>query len=1086
MNNIFKISLMVAAGAALLSCSRTIDAPVPGKRPQIPEEPAIVDAQFNLTRFAVSGANVNWVDGLTASVYDGVQEGPVSFDISGSKALTAVISGRVSNQSDLFYIVYPESQTVSFNEGVAVVEVPENQLAGPAGEAISMPATAMTALPKANMRNAAAAVVVNVAYDNIKSIALTALSGEAISGKEEISIYENEISVSEAGASTITLTPQSGECFAPGTVTFATLPGVVSGGFKVETTGADGSVATSWFYEEYSLAIGKSSVLGDVKKPLADKESFQAVLTGSTSSTLTFSWSPSGGADPAADAASPYTFGLYRDAACTDLVVQFSTEAGAAAWMNNTPAFIFTGLEQGKSYWFKAYKDDYAADAEAIETSNVVEAKTAVFDIVNAPSGCKAGDIILAEDFSELLWGGDGVGKAAGHINYPGYKDGMYLQSNPGPALGEGKNTARVTFYPYYNEARLFREMAAAVAGTRIDSWGQINEGSAALVCIRPGYVKLGASSYVGFIVSPGLDVLQEGKYYDLKVSFKAARYESDPCNALVQVVRGENGDGHNVAVTDLVWSSPVTIGTGPDWNEYSVNVRSVQKGDRIALGMDRAGAGTVAGASQLRMYLDEVKVEVVKVNDNPVLADPVINYKRIAFSDALIKWEPVAYSDGYKVYLDGALYAETSEASLNITGLKNNSAHTVKVVAYDTTQETSTEISFTTKNVWQVKGRNQGCRMATFQWDPLEADFPPIDINGNKRLYQMEIYSDAACQNVVYTCYPYNGYASTNTAFANSSWLGKKNGTNLVYDTRITFGSLKPATTYWFRVRSLASYTITYHATGKDKAMTNPAGTSEWSEPLQFTTPARHVPAANEVIYTGFDDFCVQMDYGNGCVGTTPATTSRNTYASTVSNGANHWNGNFCTYEFAIGGHQPDTWGFAAGAKYIDGSQNPTPTQSCIQANANAGDVAGWFMSPQTRPAMGAVMLDGDRRWVATPAINSDLLKSGETTPCRMTFTYIGVSNSPESYAQKLEIRQYNPAAIYDGKTYKVVKTVTMQRPYLEGTAATNSNFTFDYSGVEETVDVDLYKGESLMIVNVTTGGVYRIVIDDIKVVTK
>ena len=349
-----------------------------------------------------------------------------------------------------------------------------------------------------------------------------------------------------------------------------------------------------------------------------------------------------------------------------------------------------------------------------------------------------------------------------------------------------------------------------------------------------------------------------------------------------------------------------------------------------------------------------------------------------------------------------------------------------------------------------------------------------------------MEIYSDAACQNVVYTCYPYNGYSGTNTAFANSSWLGKKNGSNLVYDTRITFGSLKPATTYWFRVRTRDTYTITYHASGNDKTMTNPAGTCEWSEPLEFTTPARHALAANEIAYIGFDDFCVQMDYGNACVGTTPATTSRNTYAAAVANGAYYWTGKFCTYEFAISGHQPDTWGFGSGAKYIDGSSNPTPTQSCLLINANGGDAAGCYMSQCTRPAMGAVYLDGDRRWVSTPALVSDKLKADETTPCTLSFTYIGVSNAPASFAQNLEIRQYNPAAIYDGQTYKVVKTIKLDPPYLEGAAATASNFTSDFTGVSASVDVDLYKGEALMIVNTTTGGVYRIVIDDIKVVVK
>ena len=637
----------------------------------------------------------------------------------------------------------------------------------------------------------------------------------------------------------------------------------------------------------------------------------------------------------------------------------------------------------------------------------------------------------------------------------------------------------------YGQEARLFSNLGAAVKDSRLDSWGQINEGSSNLVCARPGYVKLGAASYVGFIVTPEIGSLAEGKYYDLKVTYKAARYESDPCLGLVKVVTGSNAENHDVDVQETVWNTPVEMSTEAGWHEYSAVVRSVKKGDRIAVGMYRAGSGTNAGSKQLRTMVDDIKVEVVKINDNPVLSDPAINYRRIAYSDALLKWNPVANALGYKVYLDGSLYSETTAAEVDITGLKNNSEHTARIVAYDNTQESSVELSFKTKNVWQIKGRNQGCRMATFQWDPLEADFGAIDINGNKRLYQMEIYSDAACQNVVYTCYPYNGFASQNTAFANSSWLGKKNNSNLVYDTRITFGSLKPATTYWFRVRTLSSYKITYHDQGSDRTMTNPAGTCEWSEPLEFTTPARHTLAANEVAYIGFDDFCVQADYGNRCVGTTPATngTGRKTYAATVANGADHWTGNLCTYEFAITGHQPDSWGFASGKAYFAGTTNPTPTQSSLIVNENGGDVAGCYLSQCSRPAMGAVLLDGDRRWISTPVLDSELLKEEETTPCTLTFLYAAVSNAPASFSQSIEVRQYNKSAIYDGQVYKVVKTIKVDPPFLEGSAATNTNFTPDFSGVTATVDVELFKGEALMIVNSNNT---RLLIDDIKVVVR
>ena len=126
MNKFYKSAILMAAGAMLLSCHKEIDAPVPNRRPEIPEEPAIVDVQFAFTRTPMTGANVNWVQGVRASVSDGVQEGLVSFEAGSVKALTATFSGKISNQADLFYILYPESQVKSF-----AARVVDNDGAGP-------------------------------------------------------------------------------------------------------------------------------------------------------------------------------------------------------------------------------------------------------------------------------------------------------------------------------------------------------------------------------------------------------------------------------------------------------------------------------------------------------------------------------------------------------------------------------------------------------------------------------------------------------------------------------------------------------------------------------------------------------------------------------------------------------------------------------------------------------------------------------------------------------------------------------------------------------------------------------------------
>lgn len=1085
MNKVYRIFTAVFATAALCACVNEVDAPVPNERPERPEVPAIVESTFNVTRLAVTGANVNWVDNTEALVSNDAQEGLQTLVASGSKALNTTFRGELSNQATLYYIMYPAQLCTSFEDGVAQFDIPSEQLAGAHGEALSMPASALTALPKATMKNNAAAVTVDCPFNNVKTLTLTSVASEALTGKLSVNVFEGEISVLEEAASSIILNAEEGS-LCPGVVTFVTIPTSVSEGFVLEAESVDGQKVKTYFYGEYSLESGKAVNLGGISKPLPQKESFKAEAVAASSSTLSFRWSPSNFADAGADASAAYSFALYADSACSEAIVEFKAPAALSAWGNTFPQFIFTGLEPNRSYWFKAVKDDYSIEDEFIATSNAAEGKTTGFDIVYATQNGKAGDVILSEDFSELLWFGDGVGNAIGHINVPYYKDGKTLESNPGQALGEGRTVDLVTFEGWGSEARLFREMGAVAAETRLDKWGQINEGASALVCMRPGYVKLGAERYCGYLVTPELAAIPEGKYADLKVSLKASRYESDPCNAIINIIKGSNTDNHNVNVESTALGARFDIAAERGWQEYTLTVRGVEHNCRLAIGMDRAKSGTGAGSAQLRMFLDEVKVEIIRINDNPTLAEPVISVKS-AYSDAVISWPAVPYSQGYRIILNGESKAETTETSIHLSGLAMDSEYSVKVVAYDNTQESEAEISFRTKNVWQVKGNGQGCRMATFQWDPVDNG----DINGNARLYQMEVYTDAECNNLLYTCYPYNGYNSTNTAFANSSWLGKRtneNGSvsNITYDTRITFGSLKPATNYWFRVRSLDKVVITYHDKGSDKTMTNPYGTSDWSAPVAFTTPARYSPQDKEIAYCTFDDFCVQYDYANNCVGTTPATTSRNGYAASVANGTAHYpSATFCTYEFATTGHQPDSWGLGKSATYINGTSNPTLKCSCLKGTDNAGEAAGWYFAPEARPAMGAIKLESYMRYVATPALDNDLL-SEEGSTCTLTFKYICVNNKPSTFAQKLQIRVWNKDAIYSDGTqkYTIVKEIDLKSPFAEG--STDNDFVNPHTPVQETVELTVKRGESVMIVNSTSSGVAPVVIDDVHLFVK
>ena len=138
-----------------------------------------------------------------------------------------------------------------------------------------------------------------------------------------------------------------------------------------------------------------------------------------------------------------------------------------------------------------------------------------------------------------------------------------------------------------------------------------------------------------------------------------------------------------------------------------------------------------------------------------------------------------------------------------------------------------------------------------------------------------------------------------------------------------------------------------------------------------------------------------------------------------------------------------------------------------------------GWYVDQVARPAMGAILLDANNAFVATPALNSALL-SEEGRDCVLTFRYMGISNNPENYNQHLAIR------VYDSSSYRDVKTIDLAKPYLEGSAAKNSDFTQLFDWNYASIELNIKKGESVMILNQTGSGASRIVIDEFKIVTK
>ena len=152
--------------------------------------------------------------------------------------------------------------------------------------------------------------------------------------------------------------------------------------------------------------------LSDIKvtiKELDDPGIFTSVKSVS-SSTAAFSWTYDGSAEE--DIAKPYTIALYSDSACKNLVVSFDIEAEASCWDGKSPCFVFGGLNPSTEYWFRVQ------DTESGTISKPLSATTEAFTPVDVTTvnSVSAGDVILAEDFSEIGAGPDEFSGAASFV----------------------------------------------------------------------------------------------------------------------------------------------------------------------------------------------------------------------------------------------------------------------------------------------------------------------------------------------------------------------------------------------------------------------------------------------------------------------------------------------------------------------------------------------------------------------------------------------------------------------------------------------------------------------------------------------
>lgn len=230
----------------------------------------------------------------------------------------------------------------------------------------------------------------------------------------------------------------------------------------------------------------------------------EAKFVFSSSSSLIFGWTIGGTA--AEDAEAPYKLELFKDAACTDLQVSFDVPAGHSCWSGNALRFAFGGLQPATKYWFKV------TNSKNGDASDPVEGETEEFTVVDPATVTNAGvgDVILAEDFSEIAWGPDEEHVAAGV--FP-------VEKLLEPITGAGEHD--VAFQNYKSTSRRVYGDTKVTSDKRLYNWGFFGNSS---VYAYNGHLRVcttdsGARTH---IVSPALSGIPEGKTATVDVTVTA------------------------------------------------------------------------------------------------------------------------------------------------------------------------------------------------------------------------------------------------------------------------------------------------------------------------------------------------------------------------------------------------------------------------------------------------------------------------------------------------------------------------------------------------------------------------------------
>lgn len=351
------------------------------------------------------------------------------------------------------------------------------------------------------------------------------------------------------------------------------------------------SATSKWVYvmneDEYARIMPAYGIVN------GDFEIVEVQLIAKSSSTLTVGWSFTDFLDMASEINNTFSLELFNDEACEDLYISWEDIKGL--FSASLLRFTFTGLEPGKDYYARV------TDATANTQTRAYKLTT---DVAAPAVG---GNVILSQDFSNFIHGGDQLYTAAGYTVGTAAGRATWEKAAGKNPVDATKGQAACAVSTEFNVFDGGNVTVAYTEGAGMKDWGKNGNTST-----RPGYIKIGGGSAGATLYTPQLSSLSETS--TVTVSFKAAIYKEGSTgyceDIVIQVVDGaefnaKGGITNFSSVTVREEKKISILEADSDFESYEVTLTNVTPESRIAFSSDY----TRTGDNKTRFFLDNIVI---------------------------------------------------------------------------------------------------------------------------------------------------------------------------------------------------------------------------------------------------------------------------------------------------------------------------------------------------------------------------------------------------------------------------------------------------------------------------------------------